>query len=40
MYSENPIDMKIMKILEICNSKQRSINNNLSKFKIILEIEH
>lgn len=39
MLSESHIDIKIMRILELCSSKQRSINNNLNKFKSIVEFE-
>lgn len=36
---ESHIEQTIRKILEICNSEKRKINNNLNKFKAIVEFE-
>lgn len=37
--SENHIEIKILRILELCNEKKRSINNNKAKFLCIVEDE-
>lgn len=37
--SENHIEIKILRILELCNEKKRSINNNRAKFLCIVEDE-
>lgn len=38
-YSESHIETHIRKIMEMCASIKRSVNNNLNKFKAIVEFE-
>lgn len=36
---ESPLDVKINRILKLCDGKKRSINNNLNKLEALLEDE-
>ena len=36
---ENHIDFEIRKIMELCASKKRNLNNNLNKFRQIAQFE-
>ena len=39
IFTESHIEEKIRKIMELCRSPKRSVNNNLNKFREIADFE-